>query len=120
MHEDAAQDLRHGTKNLRHTGRQSGVTQNIPIFGDIFGPFTGGSGTDIPLIKVGSDLLGAGTAIAKQKPQAKAKALLKSAEAAATIFAGKPGTAQAFDLIERILLPESKGGGSGRVELGPQ
>ena len=31
MHEDAAQDLRHGTKNLRHAGRQSGVTQNIPF-----------------------------------------------------------------------------------------
>lgn len=94
------------------------LPQNIPLFGNAFDNFTGGSGSDIPLTKVVADLLGASKAITADKPQAKAKALLKATEAAATLGGGVPGTSQAFDLIESIFLPTGKTGSKGRVELG--
>lgn len=91
------------------------LPSNIPIFGNVFDSFTGGSGTDIPLTKVVGDLLGASKAISAKKPEAKARAALKAAEAAATLGAGVPGTSQAFDLIEAIFLPTGQKGSKERV-----
>jgi hypothetical protein len=91
------------------------LPSNIPLFGNVFDNFTGGSGTDIPLTKVVGDLLGASKAISADKPEAKAKALLKATEAALTLGAGVPGTSQVFDFVEAIFLPTKKTGSKERV-----
>jgi hypothetical protein len=84
------------------------IPSNIPIFGDLFEAFSGRS--DIPITKLLGDLFKTKDVIFAKKAETKARAALRGTEAALTVGLGIPGTAQTFDIIEGIFLPDKKKG----------
>ena len=95
----------------------------IPFFGNMieagYESARGSSRSSLPpVLKVAEDgfkgafLLGVG-----KKPATNMRGALRLAEAPLTLFPGVPGTSQAFDVLERLLIPPKKEKGTrGRRE----
>jgi hypothetical protein len=82
------------------------IPENIPYFGNIIQSSTQGGDADIPLIRtVETAIKGSVSAVTGTKPETKIRGGLKAGEAATTLLFGIPGTAQIYDLLERIFLP---------------
>lgn len=87
-----------------------GLMSSVPLFGSGFEMVASRGGTEIPLTKLINDTLRSLAAPLKAGEETKGKtigkALFKGAEAVAIIAGGKPGTSQAFDVLEGVLFPE--------------
>lgn len=81
------------------------LPSHIPFFGDLYEGFSG-KPTDMPLIKLVSDMFNVANIPRMAKPETQAKAALRGAEATTTLLFGVPGTAQTFDVIEGLFLPD--------------
>jgi len=84
------------------------VPANIPIFGNMIDSFSGRGGGEIPIMRILENLFGARRIITAKTPQGQTSAAIKAAEAGVILATGLPGTAQAADVIERVLIPENK------------
>jgi hypothetical protein len=80
------------------------IPSNVPYFGSVYDGWTE-SPRDIPMAKLITDVLKVAKAPFKETSEAQGKAILKAAEAAATLTVGVPGTSQGFDFIEAALFP---------------
>lgn len=78
------------------------IPAHIPVFGGIF-EMVHRRTNEIPLVKIVGDAMRVFLIPFMEKPEAQVKAALRGVEAAATLGAGMPGTAQAFDVIEGLL-----------------
>lgn len=83
------------------------IPSNVPVFGGIYETVSRRT-SEIPLVKIVTDLMRAPTIPLMDKPEAKARAALRAVEATAVLTTGVPGTAQAFDIIEGVLFPEKE------------
>ena len=80
------------------------IPSNIPVLGNLVDG-VGGRGLDIPITRLMQDIFGVERIFRDSKTSTKARAALRALEASLTVGVGIPGTAQAFDLLERILIP---------------
>lgn len=92
------------------------IPSNIPFFGNLFefGKYKRGI-TEIPIARVAENIFRIGDVFTKEEWSKKVKGGLAGLEAGITVGLGIPGTAQFFDLLERILVPEEEGSQKPRV-----
>jgi len=81
------------------------IPGQIPYFGNIIEAAFRGGDANPPVIRIVENVYrGIGRMILGKKPETKIKGALQTTEAGITIGLGIPGTAQFFDLLERIFL----------------
>jgi hypothetical protein len=85
------------------------LPSTIPFFGDLISAAGGVGGWEPPLVQALSNAIGgAASVITGAKPSTKIRGGMRSVESILSLMLGFPGTAQAFDLFER-LVPEDPG-----------
>jgi len=91
------------------------IPEQVPYFGNLIEATDRGGDADPPIIRTIENVFSGGASIIKgEKSETKIKGALKMTEAGITLGTGMPGTAQFFDLLERIFLPsKEKAGGIG-------
>lgn len=79
------------------------IPENVPFFGN----FLSFGSSSPPVVRTLENLYsGSKSLITSEKESAKVRGGLRAAESLLTLGAGFPGTAQGFDILERILVPE--------------
>ncbi|KKM68066.1 hypothetical protein LCGC14_1464630, partial [marine sediment metagenome] len=85
------------------------LPSNVPIAGNFLQAAIRGGGALPPAPRVLATGIRGGVALATGKtPETRARGLLKLAEAFIALIMGIPGTAQTFDVAERVLIPEKR------------
>ncbi len=80
------------------------IPSQVPYFGNMLEMGLGGYEADPPLIKTVEDVFkGGGRVILGKKPETKIRGAMKLSESLLSLTLGVPGTAQAFDIMERVL-----------------
>ena len=85
------------------------LPSNIPFFGNMIDMTSGRGGSDLPIIRVMQNIFGVKRIFTAKTLSSKQRAALRALEASLTVTLGIPGTAQAFDIIERILIGQDRG-----------
>ncbi len=95
------------------------IPEQIPYFGNLIEMADRGGDANPPLIRTVENVFTGGASVIKGvKPETKIKGALKMGEAGLILGAGVPGTAQFFDLLERIFLEEKKKTEVGGLKFG--
>jgi hypothetical protein len=83
------------------------IPEQIPYFGNLIEAADRGGDANPPVIRTAENFFSGGfSAIKGKTTETKIKGLMRMAEAGLTIGVGIPGTAQSFDLLERIFRKE--------------
>jgi len=95
-------------ESMAHTALMA-LPSQVPYFGNLLEVGFGGYSADPPIIKVMEDTFkGGAKVITGKKPETKIKGGLKATEGLLSLTLGVPGTAQAFDILERAIVPPKK------------
>jgi hypothetical protein len=85
------------------------LVATIPVLGNIIEGTVRRRSVSPPAIRTAEQLVGGLKAVATgERPETRLRGALRASEAALAITAGIPGTAQAFDFAEGIMIPEKR------------